>query len=145
MRSRVQDGEQGPRVWEGKHARVTLKKDPGLSGMSLHLIVARNVTDPEEVKFFVRNAPRKTKVETLLWVAFARGRVERCLEDQKQEIGLDPWEGRRCVGLKRHWILSCVSYLFAARVCDQLRGGKSRANRLPSAHRRPRACEELVA
>ena len=35
--------------------------------------------------------------------------VERCFEDQKSEIGLDPYEGRRYQGLLRHLILSCVS------------------------------------
>lgn len=144
VRYRVKDGEKGPLVWEVKHTRVTQKNDQGLPGMPLHLIVARNAMDPGEVKFFVSNASSNTKVETLLLVAFSRWRVERCFQDQKQEIGLDQWEGRHYVGLKRHLILSCVSYLFMARVCDQLRGGKSRGNRLPSAHRRWRAREELV-
>ena len=71
--------------------------------------------DEDEVKFFLSNAPKETPIEQLLLVAFSRWRVERCFQDQKQEIGLDAWEGRRYVGLKRHLILSSVSYLFLAR------------------------------
>jgi SRSO17 transposase len=145
VRYRVKDGDKGPLVWEVKTARITMKNDDGLPGLSLHLVVARNVLDENEVKFFVSNAPQDTSVQMLLLVAFSRWRVERCFEDQKQEIGLDQWEGRHYLGLKRHLILSCVSYLFLARVREQLRGKKSRANRLPSPRRRWRARRELVA
>jgi len=116
QRWRVKDGEKGPRVWECKHAFVTIKDDNGLPGARLHLIIARNVLDTEEVKFFVSNAPPQTGIGTLLLVAFSRWRVERCFEDHKSEIGLDQYEGRRYLGLKRHLILSTVSYLFLAQV-----------------------------
>ena len=86
-------------------------------------LVARNVLDPEEIKFFISNAPAETSVQTLLPVAFSRWRVERCFQDQKQEVGLDQWEGRRWLGWKRHLILTAVSDLFLTRVREQLRGG----------------------
>jgi SRSO17 transposase len=141
----VKDGEKGPLVWDVKHARVTMKNDDGLPGIELHLVVARNALDHGEVKFFVSNAPPETSAGTLLLVAFSRWRVERCFRDQKQEIGLDQWEGRRYVGLKRHLILSCVSSLFLARCRERLRGEKSRSHRLPSPRRRRRPGRELVA
>jgi SRSO17 transposase len=78
------------------------------------------------IKCFLSSAPAETRVQTLLLVAFSRWRVERCFEDQKQEVGLDQWEGRRWLGLKRHLILTSVSYLFLARVRAKFRGGKSR-------------------
>ena len=145
VRYHVKDGEKGPLIWEAKHTRVTMKDDAGLPGMRLHLVVARNVLDHDEVKFFVSNAPADTSVQTLLLVAFSRWRVERCFRDQKQKIGLDQWEGRHYRGLKRHLILSCVSYLFLARVREQLRGEKSRSHRVPDPRRRRRAHAELVA
>lgn len=145
VRYHIKDGEKGPLVWEAKHARITIKDEKGMPGIRLHLVVARNVLDAEEVKFFVSNAPPDTCVETLLLVGFSRWRVERCFEDQKQEVGLDQWEGRRWLGLKRHLILTSVSYLFLARVHQKLREKKSGPDRMPSAsgHRRTRA--ELVA
>jgi SRSO17 transposase len=145
VRYHVKDGEKGPLVWEVKHVRVTMKDDAGLPGARLHLVVARNALDHDEVKFFVSNAPADTNVQTLLLVAFSRWRVERCFQDQKQEIGLDQWEGRHYRGLKRHLILSCVSYLFLARVRDRLRGKKSRFDRVPGPRRGGRARAELVA
>jgi len=141
----VKDGQKGPIVWEAKHARITIKDEKDLPGIRLHLVVARNMVDPKEVKYFVSNAPPETSVETLLLVGFSRWRVERCFEDQKQEIGLDQWEGRRYLGLKRHLILSCVSYLFLATVREQLRGKKSATHRLPSPHGRRLAGSLLVA
>lgn len=142
---RVKDGEKGPLVWEVKHTLVTMKDDQGLPGLRLHLIVARNMLARDEIKFFVSNAPPDTNVQTLLLVAFSRWRVERCFQDQKQEIGLDQWEGRHYVGLKRHLALSCVSYLFLARTRERLRGKKPGTDRLPSACRSRRADAELVA
>jgi SRSO17 transposase len=145
VRYRVKDGEKGPMVWEVKHVRMTVKDERGLPGMRLHLIVARNALDPTEIKFFVSNAPLETTVQTLLLVAFSRWRIERCFEDQKQEVGLDQWEGRHWLGLKRHLILTSVSYLFLARVRQRLRGKKSRTDRVPSAHRSRSIGTELVA
>ena len=141
----VKDGQKGPIVWEAKHTRIVMKNADGLPGVALHLIVARNALDTHEVKYFVSNAPPETDVSPLLLVALSRWRVERCFQDQKQEIGLDQWEGRQYLSLKRHLILSCVSYLFLAQTRQRLRGEKPRTDRLPSAYRRRRPGAELVA
>lgn len=133
---RVKDTQKGPVVWEVKHARIVVKDEDGLPGSTYHLIVARSATNPDDVKYFISNAPPETPLATLLRVAFSRWRVERCYEDQKGEVGLDHYEGRRYVGLKRHLILSCVSYLFLSRVRESLRGEKSGADRVPGPHRR---------
>lgn len=145
VRYRVKDGEKGPMVWEVKHVQITVKDEKGLPGMRLHLVVARNALDPTEIKFFLSNAPAETNVQTLLLVAFSRWRVERCFEDQKQEIGLDQWEGRHWLGLKRHLILTSVSYLFLVRVREKLRGKKSRADCVPSTQGGGTLGAELVA
>jgi hypothetical protein len=133
-RFRVKDDEKGPMVWECKPVILTVKGADGLPGETLHLLVARDVLDPDELKFFVSNAPPGTGLGTLLLVAFSRWRVERCFEDQKGEIGLDQYEGRRYLGLKRHPVLSAVSYLFLARVREGLRGEKPGADGLPATH-----------
>jgi SRSO17 transposase len=133
-RFHVKDGEKGPVVWECKHCMITIKDAQGLPGQRLHLVVARNVLEPEELKFFVSSGPVETRLETLLLVAFSRWRVERCFEDHKSEIGLDQYEGRRYLGLKRHLIISAVSYLFLARVRQDWAKKKSGDHRLPIAH-----------
>jgi SRSO17 transposase len=145
VRYHVKDGQKGPMVWEVKHTMITVQDEKGLPGMRMHLLVARNVLKPEEIKFFVSNAEEEVEVPTLLLVAFSRWRVERCFEDGKQEVGLDQWEGRRWLGLKRHLILTSVSYLFLARVRKHLREKKSGLDGVPSARRGGGAGAELVA
>jgi SRSO17 transposase len=140
---RVKDGEKGPMVWECKHTFITIKGANGLPGERLHLIIARNVLDRDEVKFFVSNAPPQTGSGTLLLVAFSRWRVERCFQDDKSEIGLDQYEGRRYLGLKRHLILSAVSYLFLARVRQEW-GEKPGVDRVPAPHRHGGVAAVLV-
>ena len=136
QRFRVKDGEKGPMIWEVKHVRFHLQGPDGLPGPRWHLAVARNVLDPAEMKFFASNAPPEASVGTILLAAFSRWRVERCFEDDKGEVGLDHYEGRRYPGLKRHLILSAISYLFLARTNQRLRGEKIRIDCLPSPHSR---------
>ena len=145
VRYHIKEGEKGPLVWEVKHTMISVKNEDGLPGMRLHLIVARNVLDQAEIKFFVSNAPADTSLQTLLLVAFSRWRVERCFEDQKQEVGLDQWEGRSWLGLKRHLILTAISYLFLAKTRERLRGEKRGGDCFPSPHRHGCVSAELVA
>jgi SRSO17 transposase len=130
---RVKDGQKGPMVWEVKSCRFYPQDDRGLPGPRHVLIIARNVLDPSEVKYFVAWAAPRTPLATLLSVAFSRWRVERCFEDGKGEIGLSHYEGRRYLGLKRHLILSTVSYLFLMEGKEALRGKKSGVDGVPSA------------
>jgi SRSO17 transposase len=134
VRHRIKDTHKGPMVWEVKHQRFFPVDADGLPGTPLHLIVARDVLNPEELKFFVSNASEETSVRVLLLVAFSRWPVERCFEDQKSEIGLDQYEGRRYQGLKRHLLLSCVSYLFLSRMRQEFGGEKRGPDGVPGTH-----------
>ena len=84
-------------------------------------------------------------MKTLLAAAFSRWPIERCFEDHKGEVGLTHWEGRHWIGLKRHLILTAVSYLFLATACQRLREKKSRGHGLPSARGRQRSRAVVVA
>jgi SRSO17 transposase len=145
QRWRVKDGEKGPMIWEVKHLLVYLPDAEGLPGKAWHLLIARNPLDHSEIKYFISNAPPETPVEVLLLVAFSRWRIERCFEDDKGEIGLDHYEGRKYVGLKRHLVLSSVSLLFLAETREALREKKSGANGLPDPHRHQCGGAVLVA
>ena len=133
-RWRIKETHRGPMVWEVKHARFSPVGGDGPPGEPLYLIVARDVLNPDVLKFFVSNAPEGMGVETPLLVAFSRWRVERCFEDQKGEIGLDQYEGRRYRGLKRHLVLSCVSYLFLSRTRQEIGGEKDGFDGVPGAY-----------
>jgi SRSO17 transposase len=123
-RYRIKDGEKGPMVWEAKHILIYPRNEDGLPEKTYHVVVARNALAPDEIKYFVSNAPVGTLAQTLLLVAFSRWRVERCFEDEKGELGLDHYEGRKYQGLKRHLIITTVSHLFLAKVHQDLRGEK---------------------
>ena len=129
IKYRIRDGEKGPICWEAREIPCVLKGSDGRPGIPLRLLVARNLLDPDEVKYFVTDAPPEVPVKAVLPPAFSRWRVERNFLTQKQEVGLDQWEGRRWLGLKRHLILTAVSYLFLAEVRAELAGGKSGPDR----------------
>ena len=142
---RLKDGEKGPMVCAVKHALVYIPDEAGLPAGPYHLLIWRDVLKPDEIKYFISNAPPQTAVHTLLRVAFSRWRIERCFEDQKGEVGLDHYEGRRYLGLKRHLAISAVSYLFLAQTRQALKGEKPGANGLPSAYSGGSVGERLVA
>ena len=131
----VKDGEKGPMVWEVKHVWFYPRGVDGLPQEGAHLLVARNVLEPEKIKFFVGHAPREIPLGVLLKVAFSRWRVERCFEDEKTELGFDHFEGRSYVGLMRHQTITAVTHLFLARTHQVWRGEKSRTDSLPSTNR----------
>ena len=130
----IKDTTKGPMVWEAKAAKFYLKRD-GLPTRGHWLIVARNFENPEEVKYFVSNAPDGTPLEVLLHVGFSRWHVERCFEDEKSELGLSHFEVRNYQSLRRHLIITAVSHLFLAKVHQLWRGKKSRIDRVPDSHR----------
>jgi SRSO17 transposase len=127
----VKDSTLGPVVWEAKAAPIYLKRD-GLPTWSHWLIVARNALDPNEVKYFVSNAPAGTPLEAMLFVGFQRYHVENCFEEEKGELGMDHFEVRNYTSLKRHLILTAVSHLFLAKVRQKWRGEKSAPDGLPT-------------
>lgn len=125
----VKDSTLGPVVWEAKAAPIYLKRD-GLPTWPHWLIVARNMLDPNEVKYFVSNAPAGTPLEAMLFVGFQRYHVESCFEEEKGELGMDHFEVRNYASLKRHLTLTAVSHLFLANVRQKWRGEKSASDGL---------------
>jgi len=132
---RVKDGQKGPMIWQAKHMLVYLADEDGLPSRAHHLLVARNALNPKEIKYFISNAPEATPVEILLRVAFTRWTVERAFEDSKTELGMDHFEVRKFLSIRRHLILSCVSHVFLSEFCLKHRGEKSGANSMPDTNR----------
>jgi SRSO17 transposase len=130
---RVKDGAKGPMVWEVKHVRLYPQTEDGDPARPLHLVIARNALNPDEIKYFISNAPPKTRVAVLLLVAFQRWRIERCFEDSKTELGFDHYEGRNYEGMMRHQTVTMLTHLFLARVREQWRGEKPGVNGVPTA------------
>lgn len=112
-----------PQEWKVKAAQVHLQFDGKPTDRTYWLLVAKNI-DTGEIKYFVSNAPPKTKLLTLLKVAFSRWTVEHTFRLAKTEIGFGHFEGRSWKGLLRHMILCQAVLLFVAEQTDKLRGEK---------------------
>lgn len=130
----IKDSAKGPIVWQAKFA-VFYISCQGVPSRPHLLMVARNALDHAEVKYFVSNAPLNTRHEEVLRVGFVRFAVERCFEDDKGEVGMDHFEVRNYLSLKRHLILSALSLLFLAEVHREDRGEKDGTDGLPGALR----------
>jgi SRSO17 transposase len=128
----LKDTEKGPMVWEVKWAPFWLQRADQVRG-PYWLIYARNVLDPSEAKYFLANAAPGTPVEIILHIAFARWPIERCLEDEKDELGLSHFEVRKYGAIMRHLSVTQVSHLFLARATERLRGEKSGDHPVPGA------------
>jgi len=127
-RCHIKDTTRGPMVWEVKAARVHLvdgSTEPSRpTDRQYWLIVARN-PETKEYKYFVSNAPKKTKLDEMLRVAFARWHVEMWFERAKQETGFGAFEVRTCQSLIRHWLCSRMAMYFLAEQTERLRGEKT--------------------
>lgn len=121
----VKEGEKGPVVWEVKWSKFYRQQgEDSLPGSAHCLIVARNVLNPDEVKYFVSNmlaGSNGITLEKLLRIAFSRFPIERCFELAKNEIGMDHFEVRSWRGIHRHLYISQLSQLFCCRVHQDLR------------------------
>ena len=132
----VKDSHKGPIVWKAKAARFRMKLPHpdggcrgagyGLPSCPLWLIVAKNVLT-DEIKYFVSNASAGTPLEELLGVAFSRWHIERCFQDEKSFLGMDHFECRRYVAIRRHLVITAISHLFLSQKRLQLieRGEKA--------------------
>ncbi len=63
----VKDTDKGPMVWEAQRVSFTLKHEHDLPGMRLELLAARDVLNPEKVKYFVSNVSAETPTTRCFW------------------------------------------------------------------------------
>jgi len=115
----VKDAEKGPMVREIKAIRFWMQRDR-LPTRAHWLIAARNPEEPETIKFFVSNAPAGTPLEWLVYVGYSRWSIERCFEEDKDELGFDHFEVRGWQAIHRHMYLTQVSHLYLNKVREKL-------------------------
>jgi SRSO17 transposase len=132
-RFHIKDTGKGPLVWEAKAAQWWTERDGKQVG-PYRLVVARNVLDHEQVKYFLSDRT-DVPLRVTLHVGFSRWPVERCLEDSKTELGMGHFECRKYGAILRHLLVTQVSLLFLARQCLRLRGEKGGRDGLPGSHR----------
>ena len=113
----IKESDKGPVVWEIKECTIFIRSAGrgGPTNKPQRLVVARNVLNAEEIKYFVSNAPAEEPLDHLLLSGFSRWHVERSFQDTKQKLGLGDYEGRCYTGLIRHLLLSSLAYYFLQR------------------------------
>jgi len=115
----LKDGEKGPLVREVKTIAFWMKRN-GLPTRPHWLIVTRNPEQPDEVKYFVSNAPAGCPLEWLVYVGYARWPIEECFKEEKDELGFDHFEVRGWRSIHRHMALTQVSHLYLNRMRERL-------------------------
>lgn len=115
QRLEVAEGEKGPRIYEWACQRILENQDQ-LPGRDSWLLVRRSLTDPEDLAFYLSNAPAETDLLTLARVASTRYTVEQCFEEAKGETGLDEYEVRYWHSWHRHITLSMMAHAWLASV-----------------------------
>jgi hypothetical protein len=115
----IKDTGMGAMVWEARAAPLWIKRGDAVAG-PYWLVAAHERLHPETSKYFLSNASAGVPLEVLLHVGFSRWPVERCLEDEKSELGQSHFEVMKYDGVLRHLRITQVSHLFLARQTKRL-------------------------
>jgi len=106
QRLTVAEGEKGPRIYDWAAQRIVECRE-SLPGPDAWLLARRSLTQPEEIAYYLSNAPSDTPLLKLAQVASTRFTVEQCIEEAKGETGLDDYEVRYWQSWYRHINLWC--------------------------------------
>jgi SRSO17 transposase len=121
QRLEVAAGEKGPRLYDWAAQRV-VETQAGLPGATVWLLARRSVSDPNEIAYYLSNAPANTPLAKLAHVASARWAIEQCFEQAKGETGLDHYQVRSWHSWHRHITLSMMAHAWLASVRSRSEG-----------------------
>ena len=124
----IKEGEKGPMVREVKVISFRMQR-AGLPTRPHWLLAARNPEQPDDVKFFVSNAPAGWPLERVVYVAYSRWPIEQCFKEEKDELGFDHFEVRGWRSIHRHMVLTQVSHLYLNRMREQLMANEHAAEK----------------
>ena len=114
----VAAGEKGPRVYDWAAERV-VESRAGRPQRDAWLLVRRSVSEPQELAYYLSNAPADTSLRDLARIAATRYTVEQCIEEAKGEVGLDQYEVRHYHSWYRHITLALLAHTWLAVVRSQ--------------------------
>lgn len=87
------------------------------------LLIEWPAGEPEPCKFWFSNLLPQTGLRRLVRLAKIRWRVEQNYQQQKQELGLDHYEGRAFMGWHHHVTMNMIAYGFL--ILEMLRNKKN--------------------
>ena len=116
------DGAKGPRLYDW--AYVPYAGAP--AGWRAGLLARRAIAKPDEIAYYLTQAPEATTLADLVRVAGTRWIIEAGFEAAKGEVGLDQYEVRSWTGWHRHITLVLLAHAYLAVLRAQAGGGKRR-------------------
>ena len=105
-------GTKGPLRVAILHRRVWLWDREETQARPWHLIVRREIDTPTEIKYSLSNAPADTPAPRLAFMPGQRYRIERALQQGKQDVGLGHYQVRGWRGWHHHMTLVIMAMLF---------------------------------
>lgn len=108
----VRPGTKGEVRVEALHGRVWLWDGREQTARFWHVVVIREVSSPETIKYVLSNAPAETSVERLVQMQRQRFWIERSFEDGKSESGLADYQVRGWRAWHHHMALVMMAMLF---------------------------------
>ena len=123
-------GEKGPRRYDWAAVRLVTAV-AGLDSEELWLLARRSIDSPEEIAYYLSNAPATTPIEDIARVAMQRYTIEQCFEETKSELGIDHYEVRTWPSWHRHITLTMMAAAWLAHMRASYQktepsGGRSR-------------------
>ena len=95
-RASAGEGSKGERLYDW--ACLQLEDRLEEAGMRRWLLLRRDISEPEEVAFYLAYAPAGTSSQDLARTAGKRWKIEETFEQAKGESGLDEYEVRKWDG-----------------------------------------------
>jgi SRSO17 transposase len=115
------DGAQGERLYDWAYVPVR----PALRDGWLHaVVIRRDLSDPDEVAYYLVYAPTDTPLAEIVRAIGARWTIEDVFKLAKRQVGLDQYEVRSWTGWHRHTTLALLA--LAALVLGAAKGGTHR-------------------
>ena len=108
----VRPGTKGEVRVEALHGRVWLWDGREETARFWHVVVIREVSSPETIKYVLSNAPAETSLERLVQMQRQRYWIERSFEDGKSESGLADYQVRGWRAWHHHMALVMMAMLF---------------------------------
>jgi SRSO17 transposase len=108
----VRPGTKGEVRVEALHGRVWLWDGREQTARFWHVVVIREVSSPETIKYVLSNAPAETSLERLVQMQRQRFWIERSFEDGKSESGLADYQVRGWRAWHHHMALVIMAMLF---------------------------------
>jgi SRSO17 transposase len=108
----VRPGTKGEVRVEALHGRVWLWDGREQTARFWHVVVIREVSSPETIKYVLSNAPAETSLARLVQMQRQRFWIERSFEDGKSESGLADYQVRGWRAWHHHMALVMMAMLF---------------------------------